>query len=332
MTDVRYACSGALLLTCGADRAAWALRAGRGGAAAGKRAGCVALLGHDAAVVSVDVTHGLHRDPRAEEAHAVAATADERGVVRLWNAASGRAAAVHDAAAAGAAARFFHMDRLLLVAAGREVRLCRWSLAPADAAGKGAADVERLKATGRVKPVARLAHPGVSVAAVACLNAAPSHLVLAAGSNREVLAWDALAGRELRRFSDGHERACHTVCLPQPSPFAAVAQQALEVLATAAPDDSVLVWDMRSARPALRLHGHSNRAGRVGVAFSPCLLTLACGSEDGACCFYDLRTGSLRDRVLLAPGCAVSALAWCPREPRLAAGTTGGSMHWLTGE
>ena len=138
-----------------------------------------------------------------------------------------------------------------------------------------------------------------SVTAIGCVNSCNSGLVVLGGGDRSLSVLDLRhGGKALRRFDGAHARAVHTIIVPSPSATLNHSSDAYDTFLTAAPDDCVTMWDLRAARPALRLcGGHRNRRQAVGLALSPCLRYVAAGSEDGACYIYDVRAGGYVRRV-----------------------------------
>ena len=130
-----------------------------------------------------------------------------------------------------------------------------------------------------------------------------------------------------RSIPGAHDRAIHCIALPQPSVYAQLDQSAYNTFATAAMDNSVLVWDLRSPVVAFRYTDHTNRRENVECALSPCLRYLACGSEDKSARLVDLRTGrglakytGFRD--------VVSAVAFHPLAPQVAVASYDGSLKF----
>lgn len=121
----------------------------------------------------------------------------------------------------------------------------------------------------------------------------------------------------LRTIVDAHARPVHTVRLPQPSAYSGLGQGAYDLFATAAIDNVVNVWDLRSSAPVMSLSAHLNRVHPVGMAFSPCMRYLASGSEDKVCYLYDIRTGALCER-LQGHTDTVADVSFNPLHPQLA--------------
>ena len=118
-------------------------------------------------------------------------------------------------------------------------------------------------------------------------------------------------------IEDAHARPVHTVRLPQPSAYSGLGQGAYDLFVTAAIDNVVNVWDLRTRRPAMSFNGHLNRVHPLGMAFSPCMRFLATGSEDKVCYLYDIRTGALCER-LAGHTDTVTDVSFNPLHPQLA--------------
>jgi WD40 repeat protein len=91
----------------------------------------------------------------------------------------------------------------------------------------------------------------------------------------------------------------------------------------------VRLWDLRSAACARQLcGGHIDRVGHAGVAMSPCGGFVASGSDDRTAAVYDLRS-ALPVARLAGAADAVTAVAWHPRTPCLAAGSLDGGVRFF---
>ena len=104
--------------------------------------------------------------------------------------------------------------------------------------------------------------------------------MLLAGSDRSVTVLDAAQSRVVRVIADAHARAAHTVRLPEPTAYSGLSQSAYDMFLTASTDNTVNMWDLRADACVMSFSSHTNRVHPVGVAFSPCMRYVACGSED----------------------------------------------------
>jgi WD40 repeat protein len=224
-----------------------------------------------------------------------------------------------------AAARFFNLDRFVLLAAGARLHAYRFAVADAE----GDDDIERLRAAGRYRCAFTHASPSQSIADVACLNSCISHVALLAGSNRSIEVVDLAAGRLARSLPDAHSRPVHTLAMCAPSAFVSHPREAHDLFASAAADGVVKLWDLRAARVVRAFTGHKAATVRAGVALSPCMRFLASGSEDMCCYLYDLRAGGAplaRPRT----SAAVVDVAFSPLHPQLAAACLDGRVHFFS--
>jgi WD40 repeat protein len=126
-----------------------------------------------------------------------------------------------------------------------------------------------------------------------CVNSFPSPLLLVAWSNRTLSVFDCVTQQEVRRLESKelHAKPVHTVQLNEGSHYSNTTLSSHEVFLTAATDNVMKLWDIRQKACVRKLEGHQNRAQRVGVAFSPCMRYIACGSEDKRLYYYDIGQG-----------------------------------------
>ena len=218
----------------------------------------------------------------------------------------------------GAGACFFYLDRFLLAPRGGALDM--YAVALDDARG-----------VGRAKRVHSFAFGGAKrVDALCCLNAAYAPLILAATSDRRISAVDAATGATARTWASPHGRSAHALAAPPRT--GAAPQGSCDVFASAATDGVVALWDLRAAGVSSRFSGHANRREPCGVALSPCLRYLACGSEDKCAYVYDLRGGGSATPAAKLRGArdAVLATAFNPRHPQLATVSYDGGLRFYT--
>eukprot|EP01083_Nonionella_stella_P012142 34466_1 len=116
-----------------------------------------------------------------------------------------------------------------------------------------------------------------------CLNQRNSDFVMVSTAKRSsVHTLDIATGQTVRTDSEAHRKPVHCV---------AVNHASAPVWLTAACDDTVLMWDLRSQRSVMRFSGHRNRSAHIACALSPCERYMACGSEDNSGYIFDVRQG-----------------------------------------
>ena len=250
-------------------------------------------------------------------------------------------------------AQFSYVDRLILLACGSRIYAMKFTLGSECNGGEDTTAARRRAASRRYKLVASwAATDGSSVVALTAPNTYRSPLVFAAFSDRSVRVFDlSVAGGsgsgsggsgelqgtaaaatpppEVLRITDAHARSPHTLALPTASALSDVAEASLDCVLTAATDGCVRLWDIRTATCARSLTGaHTNRAGIVGAAISPCATFVGVGSECGRTAVYDLRTGEPVSRLAGARD-VVTAVAWHPALPRLVVGSLDGGVRFF---
>jgi len=108
-----------------------------------------------------------------------------------------------------------------------------------------------------------------------------------------------------------------------------------DILASAADDGTVRIWDSRSGAALKKLKRHWRRAtmspvGMNAVAFSPGGVTLASGSDDGTIRLWDMRMGEVR-QMFKAHSKWISAVVFSPEGKTLASASHDGTVR-LWGE
>lgn len=211
-------------------------------------------------------------------------------------------------------ARFFYLDQFLILAAGNSMYLYGYSVQRTPS--NDAVRAPELRHRYKLQHKWQLPHAQY----VTCFTAANSFLsslVLAAGSDRSLCAFDLGVGKTVLELPDLHERPCQALRLHEhatPEDTAAVGH---DLFLTSALDGVVKLWDLRSAACVRRFAAHSNRHHPVGVALSPCLRFVCCGSEDHSAYLYDARSGGMIEQ-LRHTDAVVSDVAFNPLYPALA--------------
>jgi len=151
-------------------------------------------------------------------------------------------------------AKFFYLDRFVLLACSGALRMYAYSLddrAPNSTSSLHDSKVDSTSTgLGLQKPPGRYklaqewcgADLGscVTVTAFSCCNAVLSPLVVCAGSNRSVQLLDAATGKVSRTLQEAHAtKAVHAVTLPSPSASVALDSAHYDVFATSATDGVV---------------------------------------------------------------------------------------------
>jgi len=211
-----------------------------------------------------------------------------------------------------AAAQFFQRDRLILSAAGS--RLCLWSLSLDKLTADS--DIAAAQATNSARLLLDHALEAQAATDVVAANSYLSHLALVATSARTVEVVDLARGATVRVFRESHERPVVRLALNDPPIGTDHGQpsEALNLFATSAADGCVRLWDVRSLRALRTFRQHASGRGPAGVAFSPCLRFIACGSSDPHAVVYDIRSGGVLDRLRTGEAPA-SDVSWHPTRP-----------------
>lgn len=138
---------------------------------------------------------------------------------------------------------------------------------------------------------------------------------------------DANEGKTIRSMSHNHEKNLSYIALSAPSPHVPLARHLHNVFLTTAPDNAIMMWDLRQASCVLRYSQHVNRREAVQVNFSPCMRYFATGSEDRSARIYDITAGKEVQR-LVGHKDVVSAVVFNPLFAQVATGSYDGTVKF----
>ena len=175
------------------------------------------------------------------------------------------------------AAKFFHLDKLVVLACMNKLHVFKYDL------GQGTAvtdDIAKAHQQATCTHILELPAQAQSISDFGCHNGFISHVLVAGTSAKSIEIFDANAGATLRTIRDAHTRAIHRIVVNATSHYANHDKDAHELFLSAATDGCVKLWDVRSPRSVRCFAGHLNRQNPVGCNFSPCMKYIACGSED----------------------------------------------------
>lgn len=223
-------------------------------------------------------------------------------------------------------ARFFYLDRFLLLAAENSLHLYSYTLGPKTPSHEATRAAE-LRHTFRLQhrwPMRRAHH----VTCFAAANSFLSPLALLAGSDRSIAVVDLGTGQLALDLPEAHERPVHALRLHEGSAHGDTPTAGHDLFLSCAVDGAVKLWDLRSASCVRRFSAHVNRLHPIGACLSPCLRYVATGSEDRSCYLYDARSGSLLERLRHSD--TVLDAAFSPLHPQLAACALDGTVRFYS--
>mmetsp|Transcript_32481 Transcript_32481/g.60663 ORF Transcript_32481/g.60663 Transcript_32481/m.60663 type:complete len:446 (-) Transcript_32481:313-1650(-) len=226
-------------------------------------------------------------------------------------------------------ASFYYMDKFVLLTLKSSVLMYTYDLHDFEAKN----DLKRLQATGKYKLVHEWSPRGgvgdamqQSITTSACINSVESPLILAATSDRKLLVFDSITGSISRNIVCGHDRNIHCIALPQPSVHVPLSQLAYNIFATAATDNVISLWDLRTPRSTSRLTSHVNRREKCQCSFSPCMRYLTTASEDRSARIFDIRGGKEIAKLSGQHRDVVSSVAYHPIHPQLVTASYDGGI------
>ena len=230
-------------------------------------------------------------------------------------------------------ARFFYLDKLILLASGSTLHLYAYSLGQKTPSNDGASRAAELRH--RYKLQHKWHSPSAqSLTCLAAANSFLSPIVLTAGSDKSIHAIDlgAPGGASIvLTLNEAHERPVHLLRLSEGSAYSEAPQAAHDLILSASVDGHVKLWDLRSASCVRKFSAHTNRLHPLGASLSPCLRYVVAGSEDRSAYLYDAKSGSLIERIKQPPTMdVVSDAAFSPMHPQLALGGLDGSVRFYS--
>jgi WD40 repeat protein len=163
-------------------------------------------------------------------------------------------------------------------------------------------------------------------------NNSPLSLFVQSFNYRKLLVLDAVTGGISRNIDSGHDRNIHCIALPQPSVHVPISQLAYNIFATAATDNVISLWDLRTPRSTSRLTSHINRREKCQCSFSPCLRYLTTASEDRSARIFDIRLGKEVVKLGGQHRDVVSSVAYHPIHPQLVTASYDGSVKCYVGD
>ena len=128
------------------------------------------------------------------------------------------------------------------------------------------------------------------ITAIDCVNTVSNNLVFVGTSDKKLSIIDAYSGDVARTICDSHDRPIHHICLPSPSIYCPLPSiDSYNLFITAATDNVINIWDVRTPAIIGRYNGHINRREQIRCSLSPCSRFISTGSEDKSVRILDIR-------------------------------------------
>eukprot|EP00040_Diaphanoeca_grandis_P009846 m.290612 g.290612 ORF g.290612 m.290612 type:complete len:149 (-) comp212857_c0_seq1:104-550(-) len=138
--------------------------------------------------------------------------------------------------------------------------------------------------------------------------------------------YDMNVGGAVSQIEDAHTRSIHTIRLNSGSNYVKHPAEAYNLFFTAAVNDGVHLWDIRTNKSVRHFSGHVSRAVACGIDYSPCGRYLASGSEDRSAYIYDIRTGGVLNK-LTGHTDAVTDVSFHPQRPEIVTACADGKLR-----
>ena len=291
------------------------------------------LFGHDRAITSVSWSNGSHsalrkRDGKGGWGKTMLLSGSADGTARAWCAFKSEPLfrIVHSDSVT---ASFFYMDKFILVSCGSSVFAYSYALDENLCNAKD--DIARQQTDNRVTFVKEWNFaPAQHVTSFSAINSFLSHLVVVALSDKTVQVVDVAADKAVRMETGSLNRPASFVALPTSCNYASHPQSAYDTFLTSSSENggTLSLWDLRSKSVVSTFTGHKNFGKQCGAAFSPCLRYIASGSEDNACCVYDVRRGDTAMRLMGQHRAAVLDVAYNPLHPQMVTAGADGKVRF----
>jgi len=210
-------------------------------------------------------------------------------------------------------AQFYYIDKFILLQNGSKLLLYKYNVS------REKDEIKSYQSLNRYKIVEEWKTSCSSFTDFTAVNSFFSHLVICATSGHSIEIYDLNRSVLCHTFQNVHNRPAYCLTINEGSCFATQPSNAHNVIASAARNDPVKIWDLRSKSSVHALQGHSNGAYDCQISFSPCGNYLASGSEDKTVYVYDLRMGTYCER-LKGHTDVVTSVAFHPAHPLLATG------------
>ncbi|XP_071833120.1 WD repeat-containing protein 27-like isoform X2 [Apostichopus japonicus] len=217
--------------------------------------------------------------------------------------------------------QFYYLDKFIILSSGGSFYLYKFSL------DTSVNDIKRYVSKSSYKLVKQFKMEEANlVTSLSAANSFYSYIVLCCGSDKSIELFDLNAGCRLSKIEEGHSRPVNHITQNLGSNYASLSPSACNLFATSAATDGIKVWDVRTNRCVRKLGGHLNRAHSCGITFSPCGQYLVSGSEDKAAYVFDLKEGSVVEK-LTGHTDVVTGVAYHPLYPEVVTGTLDGNIQ-----
>eukprot|EP00761_Pharyngomonas_kirbyi_P009845 gb/GECH01009863.1/.p1 GENE.gb/GECH01009863.1/~~gb/GECH01009863.1/.p1 ORF type:complete len:874 (+),score=185.05 gb/GECH01009863.1/:1-2622(+) len=186
-------------------------------------------------------------------------------------------------------AKFYYRDKLISLVCGRNIFLFKYLIDRKSEKD----DILRKKNPHKYKLAARMISGGNTILSMDCINKFKSNIISTTSSNKSIEIFDVNTCSLLRQVENAHQRPAHTIQMNEGSSYITHSSNTYHLFLTASSDNSIKLWDLRAPHPVRSFTSHMNRVQKIGVAFSPCMRFIGCGSEDRCAYVYDINTGKV---------------------------------------
>jgi WD40 repeat protein len=180
---------------------------------------------------------------------------------------------------------FYYIDKFILLCSANILYMYKYYIDPSSPD-----DIRRYQTRNYYKKVTSLSQPSShAITALSTINDFHSYIVLSAGSNRSLTAYDMNIGREVWQKEQAHSRYIHCITQNKGTRYRSLTSDAYDLFATSSISDGIKLWDLRTQRYVRWYTSYANRSQPIMASFSPCGRYIATGSEDNSAVVYDIR-------------------------------------------
>ncbi|KAH0789280.1 WD repeat-containing protein 27 isoform X4 [Histomonas meleagridis] len=218
---------------------------------------------------------------------------------------------------------FFWNDKFIVLSYGKTVALYGYHLPSLSSNAKAISEMHQ---TGTYKNVHSTNISSGKIVSMSASNLPSSPIVLVVNSEKLINAIDFYTGQKVLDIQSQHERPVHTIIGNYGGIYTPRTSSTPDLAITGAFDNTVKLWDLRSAR-CERTFVSGSKTVKVGMCFSPDSKYVAVGTDRMGVEIWDVKQGTVIEKLKEnVRGHTVTWLQWNPASGRLQCGLENGSI------